>query len=79
MQREAQSDLIMAVIFVTGLLALPFWEWASRRLDKRWAYAAGIAFWAVVQVVMITITPATGIPLILFLCVLAGIGVGAAT
>jgi GPH family glycoside/pentoside/hexuronide:cation symporter len=77
-QREAQSDLIMAVIFVTGLLALPFWEWASRRLDKRWAYAAGIAFWAIVQVVMITITPATPLPLILFLCVLAGIGVGAA-
>jgi GPH family glycoside/pentoside/hexuronide:cation symporter len=77
-QREPQSDLIMAVIFVTGILALPFWEWASRHWDKRWAYAAGIAFWAVVQLVMITVGSSTGLPLILFLCVLAGIGVGAA-
>ena len=77
-QREPESDLIMAVIFITGILALPFWEWASRRWDKRWAYAAGIAFWAVVQLVMITVGSSTGLPLILFLCVLAGIGVGAA-
>jgi GPH family glycoside/pentoside/hexuronide:cation symporter len=77
-QREGQSDLIMAVIFVVGILTLPFWEWASRRWDKRWAYAAGIAFWAVVQLVMITLNASTGLPLILLLCVLAGIGVGAA-
>jgi len=77
-QRESQSDLIMGVIFVTAILTLPFWAWTSRRWSKRWAYIAGIAFWAVVQVVMITLTPSTGMPVILFLCVLAGIGVGAA-
>lgn len=77
-ERESQSDLIMGVIFVTAILALPFWEWASRRWNKRWAYVAGIAFWAVVQIVMITLTPATGITILLFLCLLAGIGVGAA-
>jgi GPH family glycoside/pentoside/hexuronide:cation symporter len=77
-ERESQSDLIMGVIFVTAILALPFWEWASRRWNKRWAYVAGIAFWAVVQLVMITLTPATGITILLFLCLLAGIGVGAA-
>jgi len=77
-QRESQSDLIMGVIFVTAILALPFWAWTSRRWSKRWAYIAGIAFWAVVQIVMITLTPSTGMPVILFLCVLAGIGVGAA-
>jgi GPH family glycoside/pentoside/hexuronide:cation symporter len=77
-QRESQSDLIMAVIFVTGILALPFWEWVSRRWDKRRAYAIGIAFWAVVQLVMITVNASTGLPLIVFLCVLAGVGVGAA-
>ncbi len=77
-QREPQSDLIMAVIFITAIFALPFWEWASRHWSKRWAYIGGIAFWAVVQIVMITLTPATALPLLLFLCVLAGIGVGAA-
>ena len=77
-QREPESDLIMGAIFVTAILALPIWEWVSRRWSKRWAYVAGIAFWAVVQLVLITVNPATGLALILFLCVLAGIGVAAA-
>ena len=77
-QREAQSDLIMAVIFVTAMFVLPFWEWVSRHLNKRLAYAAGIAFWAVVQVVLISLNPTTALPLIVVLCVLAGIGVSAA-
>jgi glycoside/pentoside/hexuronide:cation symporter, GPH family len=76
--RESQSDLIMTVIFVTAMILLPFWEWASRRWDKRKAYAAGIAFWAAVQIVMITLNPGTSMPLILGLCVLAGVGVSCA-
>jgi len=77
-QREDNSDLIMAVIFVTAMLVLPFWEFASRKWDKRKAYAGGIAFWAVVQIVLITLNPSTALPLILGLCVLAGVGVSAA-
>jgi len=77
-ERESQSDLIMASIFVVAIIFLPFWEWVSRRLNKRKAYIAGIAFWAVVQLVLVTLTPASPLALILFLCVLAGIGVSAA-
>jgi GPH family glycoside/pentoside/hexuronide:cation symporter len=77
-QREAQSDLIMATIFVTAILALPLWSWVSRRWSKRRAYILGIAGWAIVQVVLITLNPATGLNLILLMCVLAGLGVAAA-
>ena len=77
-KRETQSDLIMATIFVTAILALPLWNWAARRLNKRLAYIAGIAFWAAVQLVLITFTAATPLGLLLPLCVLAGIGVSAA-
>ena len=59
-------------------LFLPFWEWASRHWNKRLAYAAGIAFWAVVQIVLITLSPSTPLALIFGLCALAGIGVSAA-
>jgi Na+/melibiose symporter-like transporter len=69
---------LLLAFFVTAIFALPFWERASRRWNKRWAYVAGIAFWAVVQIVLITVNPATELAFILFLCVLAGIGVGAA-
>lgn len=78
LRQEANSDLIMGVIFVTAICALPAWNYASRRLNKRLAYIIGIAFWAVVQLVLVTIQPSTSFGLILFLCVLAGIGVGAA-
>ncbi len=77
-RRESNSDLIMAVIFVTAMLVLPFWEWASRRWNKRLAYSAGIAFWAVVQIGMIALNPGTALPVILGMCALAGIGVSAA-
>ncbi|HSR30668.1 MAG TPA: MFS transporter [Anaerolineae bacterium] len=77
-QRESESDLIMATIFVTAILTLPLWEWLSRRWSKRWAYIAGIAFWAAVQIVMITLNASTGLALILGMCVMAGIGVGVA-
>jgi GPH family glycoside/pentoside/hexuronide:cation symporter len=77
-ERESQSDLIMFVIFAVAILALPLWNWVSRVWNKRWAYVVGIAFWAVVQIAIVTLHPGTGLPLILFLCALAGIGVSAA-
>lgn len=77
-QREGQNDLIMATIFVTAILTLPIWNWASARWNKRWAYVGGIAFWAAVQIVMITLGPATPMSVLLAMCVLAGIGVAAA-
>ena len=76
--REAQSDLIMATIFVVALFALPLWNFVSRRWNKKRAYVAGIAFWAVVQLVLVTLGPSSSMTLIIGLCVLAGIGVGAA-
>lgn len=78
LKQEAHSDLIMGVIFVTAICALPIWNYASRRLNKRLAYIIGIAFWAVVQLILVTLQPSTGLGPIIFLCVLAGIGVGAA-
>jgi len=77
-QREGDSDLIMAVIFVTAMCVLPFWEFMSRKLNKRIAYAIGIAFWAVVQIFLILLGPSTDLPVLLGLCVLAGIGVSSA-
>jgi GPH family glycoside/pentoside/hexuronide:cation symporter len=75
---EAQSDTIFAVIFITALVVLPLWELISRRTDKRRAYAIGIAFWAVVQIVLVSLGPTTRFSVILVLSTLAGIGVAAA-
>ena len=77
-EREAHSDLIMLVIFAVAIVALPLWEWISRHWNKRWAYVAGLAFWALVQLVIVTLNPSTSLPTILVLCALAGVGVSAA-
>jgi GPH family glycoside/pentoside/hexuronide:cation symporter len=77
-ERESQSDLIMATIFITAIFALPLWEYVSRRWNKQRAYITGIGFWAVVQVVLITLSPASPLSILMTLCVFAGIGVGAA-
>jgi GPH family glycoside/pentoside/hexuronide:cation symporter len=77
-QREPMSDVIMASIFVTAIIALPLWNWLSAKFNKRYAYALGIGFWAVVQVALIFTTAATPLWGVLALCILAGIGVSAA-
>ncbi|MCJ7718159.1 MAG: glycoside-pentoside-hexuronide (GPH):cation symporter [Anaerolineales bacterium] len=77
-QRESQNDIIMATIFVIAMFALPIWNWVSKRWSKRYAYIFGIAFWAVVQMVLILMNPSTPLGLILVLCSMAGIGVAAA-
>jgi GPH family glycoside/pentoside/hexuronide:cation symporter len=76
--REDSSELIMATIFVIGIVALPLWTWVSRRLNKRLAYIAGMVILAAVLLVLINLTPQTPLSWILILCVLAGIGVSAA-
>jgi GPH family glycoside/pentoside/hexuronide:cation symporter len=77
-RREAQADLIMGSIFVSAILSLPLWNLLSRRWDKRVAFIAGVSFWTAVQLVIISLGPSTPLPLLIGLCVLAGVGVGAA-
>ncbi|MCK4516912.1 MAG: MFS transporter, partial [Spirochaetaceae bacterium] len=76
--RESQSDIIMAAIFVTALLALPVWLLVSNRADKRKAFIIGLSFLAVVQIILVTLTPATSLAVLLGICILAGVGVAAA-
>ncbi len=75
--REAQSDLIAGMVFVVALLALPLWEWASRRWDKRYAYIGGMVFLSSVISILVLAGPSWGLALVLALAGLAGIGVSA--
>jgi len=77
-EKEGQSDLFMGALFITAVFSLPLWTILSRRMGKRGAYILGISFWAAVQMVLITLGSATPLPAILAMCILAGIGVGAA-
>jgi GPH family glycoside/pentoside/hexuronide:cation symporter len=77
MNLEAQSDLIMGAIFITALLVLPLWNWISRKTDKRKAYIAGMIFLSVIMIALIFLNPSAGVPMVLSMAILAGIGVSA--
>lgn len=77
-EREPQSDLIMATIFVVAMATLPIWQWASRRYNKRLAYIIGIAFLAAVLLTLASLNPNVPLEILLVLCALAGIGVASA-
>jgi len=77
MNMEGQSDLILGTIFITALLVLPLWNWISQKTDKRKAYIFGMIFLSTIMCTLILLTPASGLPLILVMSVLAGIGVSA--
>jgi GPH family glycoside/pentoside/hexuronide:cation symporter len=76
-EREPQSDMIMAAIFVVAMITLPVWEWVSKRLNKRWAYIIGVSFLSVILLILSSLSPATSFTFIMGLCFLAGIGVSA--
>lgn len=77
-RRENLSELIMGTIFVVAMFSLPLWDRISKKFNKRLAYIYGIAFWAIVQILLITVNATTSLVYLMTLCVLAGIGVGAA-
>jgi glycoside/pentoside/hexuronide:cation symporter, GPH family len=78
LKREGEADLLMGTIFVTAIVALPLWGFLARTWGKKTAYIAGVVFWAAVQLVLISLGPATPLPVLVALCALAGVGVGAA-
>ncbi|MCJ7694870.1 MAG: MFS transporter [Anaerolineaceae bacterium] len=78
LHRESQSSLVMGAIFVSAILALPFWNWVSKKGNKRKAYIIGVAFWAVVMCGLILVKPETPLWVLMIMCVLAGVGLSAA-
>ncbi|HEU0293219.1 MAG TPA: glycoside-pentoside-hexuronide (GPH):cation symporter [Anaerolineales bacterium] len=71
------ESAVFALLLITSLVVLPFWIWLSHRLSKRNAYIFGMAFWAVVQLLIFSIQPGQ-INYVLVLAVLAGISVSSA-
>lgn len=68
---------ILGGVFVTALLTLPFWNWMSKKKDKRIAYMYGMIFFAVIINLLIFVQPDWGLAPALTLSILAGFGVGA--
>lgn len=77
MNLEAESDYVAGAVFITALIVLPFWVWASQKTDKRKAYIAGMFFFISVMMLLIFLDPSLGFPATIALASFAGIGVSA--
>ena len=77
MRLEEQSDIVAGAVFITALIVLPFWVWASQKTDKRKSYIYGMIFFSAVMLTLIFIDPSLGFPIVLSLAALAGVGISA--
>jgi GPH family glycoside/pentoside/hexuronide:cation symporter len=75
---ESRMTEIMAIMFVSALLWLPFWEWFARRFSKRLAYAVGMGSLILVLMGLAVLPPTASLALVVALAGLAGIGVSTA-
>jgi len=71
------ESAVLGLLLVTAVVALPFWMFLSKKLNKRSAYIIGMSFWAVVQTLLFLVQPGQ-VNLVLFLAVLAGLSVSTA-
>ncbi len=71
------ESTVFAFLLVTSVVVLPFWVWLAKKLSKNIAYIIGMAFWAVVQILIFTIQPGQ-VTYILILSVAAGVSVATA-
>jgi GPH family glycoside/pentoside/hexuronide:cation symporter len=78
LKRPEQSSLVMGAIFISAIIALPFWNWVSKKGNKRSAYIIGVSFWAITMSGLALFNAATPLWLLLIVCVLCGFGLSAA-
>ncbi|MBV9792042.1 MAG: MFS transporter [Chloroflexi bacterium] len=71
------ESAVLGLLLTTAVITLPLWIWLAARLGKQRAYALGIGFWALIQLLVFLVQPGQ-VELVLGLAVLAGIGVSAA-
>ena len=74
---EKQYDLVFGTLFVAALISFPAWNRIARRWDKKGAVMFGMAFLAVAITGMGFMRPEWGLPVLLCLAALVGIGLGA--
>jgi GPH family glycoside/pentoside/hexuronide:cation symporter len=75
--KVALQSVVLGLLLITAVVALPLWTWLSHRFSKRSAYILAMGFWAVVQMVILTVQPGQ-VSFILVLAILAGVSVSSA-
>lgn len=70
-----ESNTLLFIYFVAGLLGVPFWIWVSRRFGKHRAMQ-GVLLWAIVTTLPIPLLPHGDFSIAAFAMILAGFSQG---
>ncbi len=73
---KAEISLVMGLMLICVTLALPFWQWVGRKMDKGPAYGLGMGVGAL-AVLLTFFLPHASTPLIYPIAILAGFGFAA--
>jgi glycoside/pentoside/hexuronide:cation symporter, GPH family len=73
---KAETSLVMGLMLICVTIALPFWQWISRRMDKGPAYALGMLVGGL-AVILTFFLPHESTGLIYLIAILAGFGFAA--
>lgn len=71
------ANIVAGTVFISALVVLPVWLWISKKTDKRKSYIIGMIFLSAVMCSLIFIDPSMGLPVVIVLAALAGVGVSA--
>ncbi len=71
------ANIVAGTVFISALVVLPVWLWISKKTDKRKSYIIGMIFLSAVMCSLIFIDPSMGLPVVILLAALAGVGVSA--
>jgi sugar (glycoside-pentoside-hexuronide) transporter len=72
--RSGDFSVGVGLLLVTGMATLPLWLALARRADKRVVFAAGAAWWIVVQIGLLVLAPEHPRWLAFLVVALAGVG-----
>jgi GPH family glycoside/pentoside/hexuronide:cation symporter len=73
---KAETSLVMGLMLICVTIALPFWQWVSRKMDKGPAYALGMLVGGA-AVILTFFLPHESTGLIYLIAILAGFGFAA--
>jgi glycoside/pentoside/hexuronide:cation symporter, GPH family len=73
---KAETSLVMGLMLICVTIALPFWQWISRKMDKGPAYALGMLVGGL-AVILTFFLPHESTGLIYLIAILAGFGFAA--
>lgn len=72
-----EAEIFVGIMFITGIVMIPFWNYVSKKLDKARAFIIGTGLMILTRIALFFFTPDTPVFLLYVVTILAGIAFSA--